>query len=147
MFGRRAKTGGVVAREDILARRIDRVAKQLNETCGKLGFGTWSHFCGIRSFTFSPSAAGAFGELRDKITTLEARLKCLECAARGHGYTKTVTEDATRVEFEEAGCPATYTRPGFTGDVCEQGIRTTITCLDCGATISDDWKAEEVDDG
>ena len=82
---------------------------------------------------------------RDDVTALAARVAVLECAAKGHGKTRTVTEEerAYAREFEKPALIEMVAGLGATGDL---GTRTTVTCLDCGAVLSDKWEPKEADD-
>lgn len=72
------------------------------------------------------------------VAALEERVTQLECAAKGHGETKTVVITGQRMV---TGCSheTQWSEPIY--------IQTTVTCLDCGATISDDWVPKEPDVG
>jgi len=85
-------------------------------------------------------------DLKQRVEVLEkpalaARIAVLECAAKGHGKTRTVVEDGVGwKELRVVQCSSAI------GAGLAPGTRTTVTCLDCGAVLSDKWEPKEADD-
>jgi len=169
MFGKR-KRGGVVERcyvNGIEVRPADTLDLEcrdrlIAELASRLGYAVVAGVLVAENTLHSLHNSRQRGDLRvtsarvalgvdasAAVTALETRVAQLECAAKGHGATRTVAEPDAREQVqayakESAIAGALFNCALVTGLV--QGTRTTVTCLDCGATISDDWKAKEVDD-
>jgi len=82
----------------------------------------------------------------NRIARLEATVAQLECGVKGHLHRRTCEGDAARLQEDDGTYIDCDDLAGHTGKLLEHGTRITVKCLDCGATISDDWKAKEIED-
>ena len=93
-------------------------------------------------------------DLKQRVEVLEksalaARIAVLECAAKGHGKTRVTRTEALAWHLPTGAVVDYYTATSASAPDdwrLADAVHVVITCLDCGAVLSDEWEPKEATD-
>ena len=85
----------------------------------------------------------------NKADALAKRIAVLECAAKGHGKTRVTRTEALAWHLPTGAVVDYYTATSASAPDdwrLADAVHVVITCLDCGAVLSDEWEPKEATD-